>query len=143
VKELKPDVVRMRPDFPGFVPATPARSARQVQRNIAIKGVNAVQLAWWFQHLADKNGAYWKALSPANESIGWVVSLDEAANHIGTLWESSQIVPGGLFPDNRLHTQVQSWTGTPEAGQGDQASLPLSARSCHSLPTIELLTPPP
>jgi len=95
-----------------------AASSRQVQKNITISGVNAVQLAWWFQHIADKNGAYWKSLSPKNESIYWVVSLQDAAGHIGTLWESDQTVPGGLFPENKLHMQVQyvDWNTRGRAG---------------------------
>jgi len=84
-----------------------AASSHQIQKNITISGVNAVQLAWWFQHIADRNGAYWKPLSAKNESIYWVVSLQDAAGHIGTLWESDQALPGALFPAGQSHMQVQ------------------------------------
>jgi hypothetical protein len=127
MKRSKPDVVKIMPGPPGLAAATPANPPRQVKKNISITGVNAVQLAWWFQHIADKNGAYWKALSPSNETIHWIVSQEDAAGHIGTLWESDQLVPGGLFPENNLHMQVQymDWN-TRGRGGGPGRPTPLN-----------------
>ncbi len=101
------DRVLTEPGFLRSTMAVPTKSARQLAKHIKLMGINAVQLAWWFQHLADKDGIYWKALSPKNETITWMVSMYDAAGHIGTLWESDQVIPDDLFPDNRLHMQVQ------------------------------------
>ena len=93
--------------FTSAAPAEPA--ARLIQKHISINGISAVQLTWWLQHLADKDGIYWKPLSNANKTIYWVVNPREDAHHtIGSLFESDQTVPKGVFGDtDNLHMQIQ------------------------------------
>jgi hypothetical protein len=102
MKDMKLDVLTTKPWHAQLeATAGPTKPSRQVKKNIAIKGVSSIQLAWWFQHIADGNDSYWKPLSPCNQSIRWVVSMEEAANHIGTLWESDQSTSKGLFPEDK------------------------------------------
>lgn len=93
--------------FAGIVSASPA--AKQYQFRVQLDGISAVQLAWWFQHIADKNGIYWKQLAPeANKRIRWVVTpTDDAHQIIGSLYEFDQMISGGLFTSDNLRMQIQ------------------------------------
>ena len=124
---LKPDVVVVRPGFRVSETGGAEKPSKQIQKNIRLKGVNSVMLAWWFQHIADNEGIYWKSLSSENESIKWIISLEEATTHVGTLWESDQAVRGNMFPDNKLHMQVQyvDWN-TRGRGGGPGKPTPLN-----------------
>ena len=83
MEDLKLDVLAMRPERHAMEPTAPTKPSRQIRKNTALKGVNSLQLGWWFQHIADGDGTYWKSLSPRNQSIRWVVSREEATNHVG------------------------------------------------------------
>ena len=85
MKDMKLEVLVTKPWLRRLEAAGPAKPSRQIRKNIALKGVNSLQLSWWFQHIADGNGSYWKPLSPRNQSIRWVVSMEEATNQVGTL----------------------------------------------------------
>ena len=126
MKELKKDIVTVDPGSRGHGIGVSAKPSKQIRKNICLKGLNSVMLTWWFQHIADGKGKYWKSLSPDNKTINWVVSLEEATTHVGTLWESEQTVTGGFFQEDNLHLQVQyaDWnTRGRSAGPGKPAPI--------------------
>jgi hypothetical protein len=117
------DIVEIMPSHNKPSSEAPAIRGRQIKKNIRIIGINAIQLCWWFQHIADNGGIYWNTLSPNNSSIHWVVSPELAAGHVGTLWESVQIVQEGVFPEDELCMQVQ-YVDWNTGGRGGGPGLP-------------------
>jgi hypothetical protein len=111
-----------------FTGAASAAPAQQIVKHMQIDGISAVQLTWWFQHIGDNNGSYWKPLSDDNKTIYWVVNPREDAHQvIGSLFESDQTVPGGLFPGDNLHSQIQ-FGSLPSLGHLYPASDAANAR---------------
>lgn len=86
---------------------SPARAAEQTRFTIHLDGVTAVQLAWWFKHLADEGDNYWKPLAPSqNSGIEWLVNPREDAHQlIGAVYQADQAVAGNAFVGGKLHTQ--------------------------------------
>lgn len=106
-------------------------TAKQIRKHTAIQGVNAVQLNWWFNHIADRDGAYWRSLSPNNTSIRWDVSLQQAQGLIGSVFVSEQAV-GGEPLEMRL--QYQDWS-TVSRMNGILPALPIPPDYTPPYPT--------
>lgn len=104
----------------------PSRPATQAQTKLHIDGVSAIQLAWWFQHIADDQGKYWKPLAPGvNRSIDWDLNpRDDAHQLIGSVFHVEQASQGDASNEPRkwaLHLQFQDYLsnrgwkpGTPQ-----------------------------
>ena len=89
-------------------PLRVSHAPQQVRIDLKLNGISALQLAWWFQHLADADGVYWKELLPSvNEDIGWIVNPREDAHQlIGAMYRSRQRVEDKAFPAGELVMQV-------------------------------------
>lgn len=61
---------------------------------VTLPGVSALQLSWWFDHIADNDGAFFKPLSENSKSIYWEQSLQQAEGHIGAVYVASRRVGG-------------------------------------------------
>lgn len=83
---------------------------KKVTYNIKLEGVNATMVTWWFNHIADKGGTYWKPLSKKNKSIKWAVSLQQAKGLIGSVYTSEQEVAGEPF---KMRIQYADWSTQP------------------------------
>lgn len=112
---VKLDPVAGRPEGQGAV------AAKQIRKHITLNGVNAMQVNWWFNHIADNSGVYFTPLSSANISIKWDVSLQQAHGLIGSLFTSKQMVNGTPLT---LRMQYQDWSTRPRT-DGILPSLPV------------------
>jgi hypothetical protein len=91
--------------------ASEAEQARVVEFGpVTIDGISAIQMSWWFDHIADENGAFFNPLSPKNKSIYWEQSLAQARGHTGAVYVAERALDGRIG-----HTRVfyDDWKKPP------------------------------
>jgi len=82
---------------------------------VAIPGISALQVSWWFDHIADKDGAFFKPLSEHNQSIHWAQSLQDSRGHNGAIYVAARSVAG---VNRKLRVYYYDWKVVPKSPAG-------------------------